>query len=288
MIKMNRKLLCVTFYLALLIIFVLGTSPAHARLSRQTASAVWERISQAAGLRPTPLQLDPSNQINAWVKFQSRTNYQVFVTQGLLNILEHPGELAGVLGHEAAHITQGHYTATVGRNLGIGLLASLLDNSGNRLLRTVGTGGLLLAHAGFSREQEVEADDVGAIISQRAGFGAWGLHNAMVRMRQHGVVTQRSGFNSHPPTDRRLERMARHATELRANEERQIREIARGQQQQRLNEQQRLNAESTQTTGNVRRAIRQTPESPAPSQTESESIDARFQALVERMLANNQ
>ena len=226
---MGRKIFrSAAFFLALL--FVFGTSSSEAALSRQTASGVWSRIAQAAGLRPVPLQFDSSLKMNAWVKFESSSNYSVSVTQGLLNALESPSELAGILGHEAAHVTQGHYGKMVGRSLGLGAAAELINNSNNTLVRLLGLGGLLLAQSGFSREQEVEADDVGAQIAQRAGFDAWGLHNAMVRLRDQGSVTEPSGFNSHPPTERRLERLSRQAGILQANEKRAVVQARSGQE----------------------------------------------------------
>jgi putative metalloprotease len=66
---------------------------------------------------------------------------------------------------------------------------------------------MALAEAGFSREQEIEADIYGIRLSTKAGYDPWGLYNSMLRMKKAGYETSPSGFNSHPPTDRRLTRI---------------------------------------------------------------------------------
>jgi len=64
--------------------------------------------------------------------------------------------------------------------------------------------GMVLAEAGFSREQEIAADDYGVALAAKAGYDPWGLFNAFESMVGAGFKTTPSGFNSHPPTERRL------------------------------------------------------------------------------------
>ena len=108
------------------------------------------------------------------------------------------------------HIKLGHYNRSVTRNVGWSILGSVLGKAGG-VAEIAGAVGMNLAESGFSREQEVEADDFGANLAIRAGYSPWGLHNAMIRFRDGGFRTERSGFNSHPPTDRRLQRLEERA-----------------------------------------------------------------------------
>jgi len=95
----------------------------------------------------------------------------VYVTRGMLTHMNSESELAAVLGHEVAHITEKHALRAKNR-------AKLLDvatrvgavASGAVGAYQVGSlfGGVLLK--GFSREFELEADQVGAEYMAKAGY----------------------------------------------------------------------------------------------------------------------
>jgi len=67
----------------------------------------------------------------------------------------------------------------------------------------------------MSREKEVEADDYGIRVSVVAGYSPNGLLSAMKKMRDAGFSTSPSGFNSHPPTERRLSRLFAQTEEVK-------------------------------------------------------------------------
>ena len=64
-----------------------------------------------------------------------------------------------------------------------------------------------LAESGFSRGQEVDADDYGTELLKKAGYNPMGLYRAMKAFADNKYVTQPNGFNSHPPTARRLKHL---------------------------------------------------------------------------------
>lgn len=94
----------------------------------------------------------------------------VYVTRGLLALANDEAELAGVLGHEVGHVAARHSRkrqATATRNAILGMLGqlaagALIKNAdiGNLLGRGIGTGAQLLT-LGYSRGQEIEADNLG-------------------------------------------------------------------------------------------------------------------------------
>ena len=53
---------------------------------------------------------------------------------------------------------------------------------------------------------------------EKAGYSPWGLYNAMKSFKDNGLVTQKNGFNSHPPTERRLQHLADRAGKLERGE----------------------------------------------------------------------
>jgi predicted Zn-dependent protease len=105
---------------------------------------------------------DPS--INA-----SATFGRVVISGGMLRFLESDDELAVVLGHEVAHITQGHVLkgtlASVALNA-ITILGEGFAPGAGRLAS--GIGQLFLNH--YAQTQEREADEVGLRYAFRAGY----------------------------------------------------------------------------------------------------------------------
>jgi putative metalloprotease len=181
-------------------------TPREAAINKCGVQSAWTRIAAAAGMEAIPITYEQDKAPNAWVKFQSSDNFSVHVTQGLMQVLNSPDEIAGILGHEVGHVQKGHYNRSVQRNVGWSILGSLLGQAGGAA-EIVGAVGMNLAESGFSREQEVEADDYGMDLAVKAGYSPWGLYNAMKSFKDNGFKTEPSGFNSHPPTDRRLQHL---------------------------------------------------------------------------------
>ncbi len=182
--------------------FLISASlPAEAALSHEDAGKVWRKVASATGLENLPFNVKVEKIPNAWV-----TNGQsVTVTTGLLAMLSTKAELYGVLAHEAGHAKLGHYEKTVNRAAGLGVAASILGNIFGDGVGDIAVGvGANLAYAGWSREQEVEADDYSVHLAQDNGEDPVGLYSAMLKLSNNGSRTQPSGFNSHPPDERRL------------------------------------------------------------------------------------
>ena len=95
----------------------------------------------------------------------------IYVTRGMLMHMNSESELAAVLGHEVAHVTEKHALRRNARGKGISVLNTVLAAvSGQPALYELGNmfGGVLLS--GYSREFELEADEVGARYMAKAGY----------------------------------------------------------------------------------------------------------------------
>ncbi|NLL37814.1 MAG: M48 family metalloprotease [Fretibacterium sp.] len=211
---MKKKILALALCLAALLV-----SPSQAAISKHTVKGAWSRVASVAGLDvgSIPLLFEKEKAPNAWVRFESSKRFSVHVTEGLMAILADSDEIAGILAHEVGHVRCGHYKRGVARNVGWQIVGSLLGK-GNEVTQIAGAVGMKLAESGFSREQEVEADDYGMDLATKAGYSPWGLYNAMKKFKDHGFATQRSGFNSHPPTERRLRHLRERAEKIERGE----------------------------------------------------------------------
>lgn len=95
----------------------------------------------------------------------------IYVTRGILMHLNSESELAAVLGHEVAHVTEKHAIRNVNRGKALGALATVAAIvTGTPGVYELGNmfGGVLLT--GYSREFELEADQVGAAFMAKAGY----------------------------------------------------------------------------------------------------------------------
>ena len=95
----------------------------------------------------------------------------VYVTRGMLMHMNSESELAAVLGHEIAHVTEKHALRKVSRGRGLKAVNTILSVvTGQPGLYELGSlfGGVLLT--GYSREFELEADAVGARYMAAAGY----------------------------------------------------------------------------------------------------------------------
>lgn len=192
-----------TLIICLLIVSFAQGQPALAALEARSVPPIWENLTRTAGLSDAgPVNIEDKKEPNAWVSF-SLNKYSVHATTGLLATLRDEDELAGVLAHEIGHIKLGHYNDSIKRSLLWVLLYKALGEKRIGGVDVLGAG-VVLAEAGFSREQEIEADDYGVALAARAGYNPWGLFNAFTSMQKAGFQTSPSGFNSHPPTERRL------------------------------------------------------------------------------------
>ena len=100
-----------------------------------------------------------------------------YVTRGLLALADNEAELAGVIGHEIAHVTARHgarrQTAAMGTAVVAGVLGAVLNArtglSGRATGDLLNLGGSAIL-AGYSRDNEYEADNLGIKAMARAGY----------------------------------------------------------------------------------------------------------------------
>ena len=116
----------------------------------------------------------------------------VYVTRGLLSIVNTRDELAGVMAHELSHVVKHHPR----KKLEVVIIPTLLQLPANVVgaLTDPQLGNLLnmpielpsnLGIAAFSRSQEKAADISGVDIASKAGFDPYGLVTALERLDQY-------------------------------------------------------------------------------------------------------
>jgi predicted Zn-dependent protease len=185
------------------------------------------KVSHRPDLQYTFTVLD-SQDINA---FTTGGGY-VYITRGIMSYLNSEAELAAVLGHEIGHVTARHPVrqqsqstlagigaAAIGVFTGSGDIAGLANYAGAAIIR------------GYGRDQELEADRLGAEYLARVGMDPdhmidvvrllknqelFELQRAREEKRDarvyHGV------FSTHPDNDKRLREVVKAAEKLHDGE----------------------------------------------------------------------
>lgn len=194
---------------------------AQAQISRQTpqvtdraVTSYVERVGRSLASRAPgpqyPYSFDVANyrEVNAF----ALPGGPVWVHRGAIDLAGNESQLAGVLAHEVAHIAQRHaadqLTKAVIANFGLGLLGALLGNSGGanatQIAARLAAGGAFLK---FSRDDEREADRVGAELMHRAGWDARGMLEFMQALESQAHRHPNSVdafFSTHPSPENRV------------------------------------------------------------------------------------
>ena len=133
----------------------------------------------------------------------------VYTTRQLVTLMNNEAELAGVMGHEVGHVAARHSQRrqqTAQRNSILGVLGAigssvLLGNSGagDLLSRTFLQGSQMLTLR-FSRQQELEADDLGILYLSRAGYDPRAMSTVLGSLAAQNALDARiAGRNASVP-----------------------------------------------------------------------------------------
>lgn len=179
-------------------------------------------VRQAAGPR-YPYSFDVANfrEINAF----ALPGGPVWIHRGALASAQNESQVAGVLAHEIAHIAQRHAASQMSKGMiANGLLSALGALVGNDRGGQIAQAAGGLAAQGymlkFSRDDEREADEVGAQIMKRAGWNPNGMVEFMQILRAQAgrdPGSVQTFLSSHPAPAERVTRLQATAKRLGAS-----------------------------------------------------------------------
>ena len=180
---------------------------------RAYISGIGRRLVARAGGPKYPYSFSTANyrEINAF----ALPGGPVWIHRGTFAAAANEAQLASVLAHEIAHIAQRHAADQISKQLVanglIGLLGAFLGN--DRSAQTAQLGARVLAGGymlKFNRDDEREADTVGASILRRAGWDAREMAAFMERLRKEqgrDPAALQVFLSSHPAPAERAARL---------------------------------------------------------------------------------
>lgn len=140
----------------------------------------------------------------------------IYINRGLIERADNMSELAGVLAHEIAHVTERHGIEQMARaqnaNTGVGLGAALYGILTGRQLGQVAGAAVQVGGAGYfakhGRAAEREADMKGIEYMTRAGIHPQGMvsfFGELLQERKRNPGRLEQFFSTHPLTEERIQ-----------------------------------------------------------------------------------
>jgi beta-barrel assembly-enhancing protease len=130
----------------------------------------------------------------------------MFINIGTITASANEAELAGVMGHEMAHVYMQHSAKQAGKARTTGLLAGLagavLGASVGGTVAELGQMGIQMTAQGFmlkySRSDETQADTVGTVILYKAGYDPQAMADFFKTLESQGGQSPPQWLSSHP------------------------------------------------------------------------------------------
>lgn len=149
--------------------------------------------------KPLKFTVIESDMVNAF----ALPDGNIVVFTGILDAIENPNELAGLIGHETAHVNRRHSMKMLCRNLSGYLFISAIFNDINGITAVIGDNIHSLQSMSYSRNFEKEADIDALKILQKNNIDPKGMLILFDRLENNHSIEIPEFLSSHPITKER-------------------------------------------------------------------------------------
>ncbi|MBP2633156.1 MAG: peptidase Ste24p [Firmicutes bacterium] len=125
----------------------------------------------------------------------------VYIYKGLIDLMPTDDELAGIIGHEVGHVVKRHSMGQLEKSLGMALLMGVAFGSEGFELQAVALNAI---SAGYSRNDEREADRLGYELSVKAGYNQYGMLMGLTKLYELNPSQKNDLFSDHPEAMQRI------------------------------------------------------------------------------------
>ena len=106
---------------------------------------------------------------------------------GLLEEIESPEELVGVLGHELGHVVERHGMQRIAESLWFNFIMAQIFGDISCIGETMAAKSFELLETGFDRDQERESDAFGLALMRKVGYEPRDFPKFFGRLPDHGL-----------------------------------------------------------------------------------------------------
>ena len=137
----------------------------------------------------------------------------VLITKGLYQKMQNESQLAGVLGHEIAHIVKKHQLKVLQKqqllNAGASWITDQFGKKDKIAKKLIGNGAEISARS-LDKDAEFEADRMGVVLASRAGYDTFGLVEVLQTIGETNKADSSVAllYKTHPAPDERLAKLA--------------------------------------------------------------------------------
>ncbi len=130
----------------------------------------------------------------------------IYITTGMLKKLDSEAQLAGVLAHEAIHVTARHTAVQMSGQIGTDMaLAVVIPGDVSRGVMQATSVVRQLVSLKYSRSDETEADEYGLEYMIKAGYDPYGMVETMQMLEAENEIRPVEFLSSHPSPRNRAE-----------------------------------------------------------------------------------
>ena len=172
-------------------------------------------LCRAGGLDPDSIKMHlvRDSDINAF----ALPGNHIIVHNSLFRFSKHPGEVAGVIGHELGHIKLNHLEKKLVKEVGITILFTIAGGEGGQqILKEIVK---QLSSTSFDRDYENQADAFAVDVLAKAGVNPEKLSDFMFRVAQKNNMPEELVFlSTHPDSKERASEIIKLSKDYTINE----------------------------------------------------------------------
>ncbi|MEQ8443467.1 MAG: M48 family metallopeptidase [Alphaproteobacteria bacterium] len=174
---------------------------------RQEISDIFDEMVVASETPPDSVRLAFRASVPFGANALAFPDGTIVLMDELVRLSEHNDEIAAVLAHEIAHVSERHALRRIARAAGISVLVTVVIGDTSSILEEVAAVGAGLWELSYSREFELEADRVAADVMDRTGRDPERLIDLLQRINAEcgEACDETSLFSTHPGMRDRLE-----------------------------------------------------------------------------------
>lgn len=137
----------------------------------------------------------------------------IYITRGLMTLMDSEAELASVLGHEIGHITARHAVSQLSRAqlAQVGLIAGMILRPELQGLGGLASSGLQILFLKYGRDDERQSDDLGYRYAGTLGYDVREMADVFAQLQRAGEMAGHSPLPSwmstHPYPEERIARI---------------------------------------------------------------------------------